>query len=276
MDRIFEYAIIRFVPEAFRGEQINVGLVVFKGVELDIRIFLQANLLKALGIDASKLDWISTYLRQYDDSALSPSERWKRLSSFPGFALSERGWLSAETEEQYEIRVDRVRLDYIDRPKTPQLKKRSSGLARELRSVFRDYHIMGKRPEDVNNHKVISNVPVGPSGKLHVDFVVKNGVFHATETADFRRAQDSGVAELKEAALASFTLQYAKEQLGRAGTKCYLVYSAPSVIESAISPALEIAERGVDKLFNMESSDQRRDYLDLMLTAAGAPRFNSV
>jgi len=275
MDRIFEYAIIRFVPEAFRGEQVNIGLVVLHESHVDVRVYLQANLMRALGTDASRLDWIASHLRAHDDPTLANEERWSRVSALPGFALSERGWVSADTDEQYELRLGRIRTDYIDRPRPLKTKKRSSSLTRELRGVFRDYHIMGSHPEDVNKHKVVANVPVGPAGKLHVDFVVKNGVFHATETADFRNAQDTGVAELKEAALASFTLRYAKEQLGREGTQCYLVYSAPSLIEIAIAPALQIAEQGVDKVFNMQSGEQKREYLDLILAASGAPRFNS-
>jgi hypothetical protein len=273
--RIYEYAIIRFVPEAFRGEQVNIGLVVLKDDHFDVRLHLQPSLISALGADPSKLTWIEDYLRENDNPELSDAERWSLVGAFPGFALSDIGWLTAETDEQYELRIDRVRRDYVDRPKAKSFRTRSSTLVREMRNVFRDYHIMGRQPEDVYRHKVVANVPVGPAGKLHVDFVVKNGVYHATETADFRRALDSGVAELKEAALASFTLQYAREQLGQVGTKCYLAYAAPAVVEAALSPALQVAERGVDRLFNLESADQRRGYFDLMLSAAGAPRFNS-
>lgn len=275
MERIFEYAIVRLVPETFRGEQINIGIVVFKDTGTDVRIYSQPSLMKALGVNAASLEWIPGFIRDQDNADRDIHERWENLSKFPGFSLSERGWIAAENDEQYELRLSRVRSDYVDRPRPIKSKSRNSSLVRELRGIFKDYRIMGSNPSDVHKHKVVSNTPVGPSGKLHVDFLVKNGVFHATETADFRGASDAGVAELKEAALASFTLQYARQQLGLHDTKCYLVYAASSIIESAVSPALQLVEPSVDRIFNLESDRDRHDYLDVMLAAAGSPRFNS-
>ncbi|MDB5529201.1 MAG: putative phage-related protein [Devosia sp.] len=276
MGRIAEYAILRFVPEAHRGELINVGLVVFRDSRLDVRLFLHAAVFKAIGVSPTSLDWVSAYLREIDDPSAEPNQRWERLSKIPSIVLSEPGWLMADSDEQYEIRIQRIREDYIDRPKLPMKRKKSSSLVRELRTVFREYHVMGKDTSDLLDHKVVPNVPVGPSGKLQIDFVVKNGIYHATETADFRSAHDVGTAELKEAALAAITLQCAREQLGHYGVQCYFVYSASVIIETAINPALQIAERSVDRMFNIESGDQRRDYFDLMLSATGSPSlFNS-
>lgn len=270
MGRIFEYAILRFVPEAFRGELINVGFVALRGTDLDVRVYLQAPLFKAIGINPTSLEWVPAYLRELDDPTADAQDRWDRLSKIPGIAFSERGWLSAETDEQYEIRVQRIRQDYIDRPKLPAVRKPSTSLVRELRTVFREHRIMGKEADDIYRHKVVSNLPVGPAGKLHIDFVVKNGVYHATETADFRSAHDTGTPELKQAALAVITLQCARQALSE-GTRCYLVYSASPLIEQAVAPALQLAESTADQIFNLASGEQRRDYFDLMLAAAGSP-----
>lgn len=275
MDRVCEYAIVRLVPQAYRGELVNVGLIVFDGPKLDIRVYPQVSLLKSLGLASSALDWIASALLALDDPDLPARSRWDLLSRVPGLALSDMGWFVAETDEQYNLRIDGIRTDYIDRPHAPLTKKRTTSLVRELSGLFRDYHIMGKVAADVHRHKVVANVPVGPAGKLHVDFVVKNGVYHATETADFRNVHEIGDTELKEAALASFTLRYAREQLGSADTKCYLVYSATPIVEATISPALELAEGSVDRLFNLESPEDKRDYIDIILSAAGSPRFNS-
>lgn len=271
MGRIAEYAILRFVPEAHRGELINVGLVVLRDSHLDVRIFLHAAVFKAIGVSPTSLDWVPAYLREIDDPSAAPDNRWDRLTKIPSIVLSERGWLLADSDEQYETRIQRIRADYIDRPKLPMTRKKSSSLVRELRGVFREYHIMGKDVDDLLQHKVVPNVPVGPSGKLQLDFVVKNGIYHATETADFRFAHDVGTAELKEAALAAVTLECAREQLGHYGIQCYFVYSASTIIEAAISPALQLAERSVDRMFNIDSGEQRRDYFDLILSATGSP-----
>lgn len=135
---------------------------------------------------------------------------------------------------------------------------------------------MGRRPEDLDNHKVVANVAVGPSDKLNVDFLAKNGLFHATETVDFSRSIDTGVSELKGAALAAYTLRYAKKELGSDITQCYFVYLAPTIIENGISPALSMVENDVDMLFNLKSADDKQRYFDIMLSALGSPPlFNS-
>ena len=270
MGRFFEYAILRFVPESFRGELINIGIVALRGYGIDVRVFLNASLFKAMGVSLGSLEWVPAYLRELDDPSMETPARWERLAKIPGFVLSQPGWLTAETDEQYETRIERIRQDYIERPKLPAARKISTSLIRELRNTFRQHRVLGKNSEDIERHKVVSNVPVGPAGKLHIDFVVKNGVYHATETADFRAAHDTGIPELRQAALAAITLQCARQAL-RNGTKCYLVYSASPFVEQAIRPALQITEPTVDMMFNLSSDEQKRDYLDLILSAAGAP-----
>ena len=271
MGRIVEYAIVRFVPETFRGEFINIGLVAFRDYDLDVRLYPQSSMFKALGVDPATLEWFPDLARKVDDSSLSVEQRWESLRRIPGFALSERGWLAADTTDEYEIRIDRIFADYINRPKIQKVTKRATTLVRELRQVFREYHVMGKNSDDIARHKVISNMAVGPAGKLHVDFVVKNGVYHATETADFRTAHDAGTSELKEAAFAAITLQCARVALGPEGTKCYFVYSASPLVETVVSPALQQTEPTTDHKNKQESNEQRRAYLDLILAAAGSP-----
>lgn len=275
MATISEYAIIRVVPEAFRGEQINVGIVVFNADGIDVRLHASPRLFGALGLDASSLDWLPRFLIRHDDADLSAKDRHRKLSMFPGYVLSELGWFEFESAQEYEARLARIQNDYVARPKKLQAKKRSTSLVRNIKIIFKEYDVMGRVPQDLHNHKVLSNVAVGPAGKLHVDFLLKNGAFHATETADFRTAHESGLAELKEAALASVTLQFAREQLGSNSTKCYFVYSAPAIIEHLINPALQLAERSANEIFNFESIEDRNRYFDIMLAAAGSPKLLS-
>lgn len=271
MERIFEYAIVRLTSQPHRGERFNIGLVVFKKDRLDIRLHPSPSLVRAVGADIDDVDWIPRLLVEADDVGLVANERCQRLGQYPGFAMSPIGWFEAQDEDQYEQRIATLRTEFVDRPRRPARSKKQSNLMRELRDEFNSHEIMGRKPEDVERHKVVSNVPVGPSGKLHIDFLVRNGAFHATETADFRRSSDAGVSELKGAALVSCTLQYAREQLGANNTHCYFVYAAPVVIEHAIRPALQLAQRYVDESFNMESAEDKRRYIDVILGAAGAP-----
>ena len=271
MDRIYEYVVIRLTSAPHRGEQINVGLAVFKLDGLDIRLSPSPSLVRAMGADLSDVDWIPHILTASDNAGWSVSRRYEALESTPGLSVSELGWFSADDEEQYEARIQTLKTEFVDRPPTQSAKRKQSSLIKEIKEEFRDYAIMGRGPDDLARHKIVSNVAVGPSGKLHIDFLLKNSVFHATETIDFRKSTDAGVAELKDAALASCTLQYAKEFLGANGTRCYFAYAAPNAVEHAIRPALQLAQRNVDDSFNLDSSSDRRRFVDLMLNAAGTP-----
>lgn len=270
MERIFEYAIIRLTPYAHRGESLNIGVVVFLSDELDIELQARAALVKAFGVEPSSVSWIERFLREHDEPTLPVRERWRILSSCAGFSLSELGWFQSNEEAQYEVRISGILNDYVDRPRFPSLHKKRSNLVRELRKEFSSRQIMGKKKEDLDRHKIVANTPVGPSGKLHVDFLLRNGTYHATETVDFRSAEDSGVPEMKEAALAAFTLRYARDQLGSNSTQCYFVFAAPVIIEKAIGPAIELVENDADDVFNIESLDDKVRYLDKILAAAGA------
>jgi hypothetical protein len=271
MDRIYEYVVIRLTSAPHRGEQINVGLAVFKLEGLDIRLNPSPSLVRAMGADLSDVDWIPNILTAADNAEWTVAKRYEALEGTPGISVSEIGWFAADDADQYEARIQTLRTEFVDRPQMQGARRKQSSLMKEIRSEFRDHAIMGHGPEDLDRHKIVSNVAVGPAGKLHIDFLLKNSVFHATETIDFRKSTDSGVAELKDAALASCTLQYAKEFLGANGTRCYFAYAAPRTIEHVIRPALQLAQRNVDDSFNLESSSDRRRFLEVMLDAAGAP-----
>lgn len=269
MERIFEYAIIRLIPYAHRGEQLNVGVIVFNKTGIDIHLKTLPAVLRIFGLTQTSLDWLHGYLKRADDPSMTVTDRWKQLSKGAGYSLSELGWFSTLEDSEYSTRVEEIVSDYVDRPITSQSSKKRTNLLKELKSAFQFHEILGKNTSDLNNHKVVSNIPVGPAGKLHIDFLLRNSFYHATETIDFRRSEDAGTSELKDAALASVTFRYAREQLGANSTKCYLVYAAPPLIEKAVQPALSLLETSVDRAFNMESKADKKAYIDCMLEASG-------
>ncbi|MDO9416937.1 DUF3037 domain-containing protein [Pararhizobium sp.] len=269
MERIYEYAIIRIVPYAYRGEQINIGILVFTERKADVLLDAPLNLMKAFGVMPSAVEWVADYIRGVDEPARTSVERWNFLRKSAGFTLSEIGWFSVYEDSEYELRIQEILDDYVRRPKIPVAIKRKTSLMKELKNTFQFHDIMGKKSEDLVLHKVVSNVPVGPSGKLHIDFLLSNSFYHATETIDFRGSDDAGLAELKDAALAAVTLRYAREQLGSNSTKCYLVYAASPFVERAVQPALSLVESTVDQLFNMESKEDKSNYINCMIEASG-------
>lgn len=269
MARTYRYAILQLLPFAHRDEVINVGIVVFRQEKLQVRLSAPPTLLSYFGVQSSTLDWVAESVARRDNPERSLSERVSELSSLSGVKLSELGWFSADEGEQYELRLNQIIGQYVDKPKVAKPRLAKKRLLDDLKRVFKEYEIYGQRPEDLHRHRVVARMPVGPSGKLHIDFLLKNGTYHATETLDFRTSQDAGPNELKNAALASVTFQHARDALGPNDTNCYLVYAASSIVEAAVRPAIEIAGRDVTDSFNIESREDKVRYVDVMLAAAG-------
>jgi hypothetical protein len=269
MAHIYKFAILRLVPFAHRGEALNVGVVVFAKDRLDIKLGASVFLLSYFGVQASTLDWLSDNLARNDDSSLSVEERAAEVRRFAGVQLSDIGWFGTDDDNQYDPQVSEILSEYVDKPRKNRIRHSRTNISKDLRKTFKEFKIFSSKIEDLDRHKIIPNMPVGPSGKLHVDFLIKNGLYHATETIDFRHSEDAGPTELKNAALANVTFQHAREVLGIGRTKCYLVYAAPSLIESVVHPALEIARKDASDSFNLESREDKVRYLDTILAAAG-------
>lgn len=215
MAHTYNYAILQLVPFAYREEVVNVGVVVIQPDAVDVRVRASPQLLNYFGISPATLDWIATAIADRDVPSAHTSDRLREISSLPGIRLSEVGWFIADNKTQYEIRIANISEEYVERPDIPRsTRRRNTSVAKDLKKIFREHGLFGNHANDISKHKIVSNMPVGPSGKLHVDFLLKNSFYHATETIDFRASQDVGVSELKNAALVSVTFQHARDFLG--------------------------------------------------------------
>lgn len=263
------YAILQLRPFAHREELINVGLAVFRDDGLDVRLKGAPSILRHFGIEADTLDWAVSHICEHDDPKLPPEERSRVASMLAGIHFSSMGWFLIDSPQDYERRVESLLQQYVEKPKKPSRQHKRSKLRRDLAEIFKGYKLLSNKSEDLENHKIVPNMPVGPAGRLHIDFLLKNSSFHATETLDYRASDAAGEKEVKSAALVNVTFRHARATFSSHGTKCYLVYAAPSLIEKSISPALQIATDDADDVFNMESRDDKLRYLDTILAAAG-------
>jgi hypothetical protein len=83
-----------------------------------------------------------------------------------------------------------------------------------LRDQFRKMQILGDSEEDLNNHLVVSNVPIPNYTDLKSDFVYKNGVYRVTQTIDYRVSKDSLHHKLSEACVKSTAAELAVKSYG--------------------------------------------------------------
>jgi hypothetical protein len=269
MEDTFDFALIRLVPAAHRGENINVGVVVLKADGADVRIVPPFSLLRYFNISIRSVEWIKKQIFSSDNINLKIKQRIDLINQSTVFYLSEPGWFSVDQQDDYERRISEIIAEYIDRPRSPVARQKKSSLHKTIGNVFREFNVFSKNFEDLDKHKVISNFPVGPSGKLYIDFMIKNGRYHATETLDFSRSESTGNNEIKQAAVVNVTFQHARERLNEAPIQCYLVYSAKHTVEKNIEPAISIAKHGADDIFNVESREDKLRYFNIILKEAG-------
>lgn len=265
-----KYAILQIRPFSHREEVINVGVAVFKDDGLDIRVKTPPGLLKHFGVEPDTIDWAVNRIHGHDDNSAPVEDRISQIESIPGIALTGPGWFLVDTPRDYETRIGSIMQQYVEKPKRPTARAKTSQLSSELARVFKEYKVFSRKVEDLEHHKVVPNMPVGPSRRLRVDFILKNSAFHATETLDFRKSDTVGDRELKNAALANVTFRYAKDEFRSNNTRCYLAYAASSIVEKTVRPAINVAMESADDAFNLESRDDKVRYLDTILSAAGS------
>jgi hypothetical protein len=112
----------------------------------------------------------------------------------------------------------------------------------------------------------VSRFPVSEEKELFVDFAIKNGGYHLTETIDFRVKTGLSGPKHKEAGLVAFTLYEARELLGP-NVRRFVVYAASPSAGTRIAPHLAMVGSVADHVLNFESEGDREFYLNEMRSA---------
>lgn len=263
----YKYSIIRITPNPVRAETINVGIVVMKPSGPDVRVIDSPAKLKAItnmfGLEAlensqKQLEKILTSGLSIDQAALF----------FQGsFTLSSVGTFNAADERQYENKINELNKIFI----TPERAKRKTEVSQkriitELKDRFEQEGIMGKNLQDISEHKVVQGYPLSESEGLYAELLLKNGVYHLTETLDLRISNNR--QKMGESAFKAVTMNAAKT-IWKSEVKTFVVFAADIPQEKAHSQQLNLVGGYADNVFNLLSSDDMASYYDHMLVAAG-------
>jgi hypothetical protein len=267
MERTYRYFVLRYLPDAHRAEQVNIGLVVERD-PIDIRI--TRNLRKAIAIDARRdageVLGLEQDVRHWIGSEKDFSAVRNALMHFGPITVSEPGWFKC-TASAYEANV----LDIMETLVVPRSRPRArlrSRLQSELRKLFQKGKLLGENTDDLGRHLVVPDFPVSAEESLFVDFALKNGVLHLTEAVDFRVTGASVRNEkFNEVGLKALVLLRSK-QLYRRPSR-YFVYAADSSQDAGIQSHLNLISPHADNIFNFASTQERGAYYDCMLRASG-------
>ena len=264
MELIFNYAILTAIPDARRGERVNVGLVVFLPSRLDVR-FSDLNKLRAI----TGHDW-TDYAKEASDRLsgmfvpdLKPHEFNRRVEDLePVIKPTDAGWFILDQIEDYEKRVDEILLALVTRPRAVS-KKSASRINSEIKKEFKKANILADSTETIEDHKVMPNFYISADEALRADFVLKNGAYHVTATLDLRHEN----VHIKEAAWKAVVLDRAKAVL-MPKTRLLGVYAATPTAHQ-FKPHIQILRDYADDLYNWADLEDRQRYFRDIYDAIG-------
>lgn len=266
-----QYAIIRVVPDLRRGEIVNIGLVAFLPHTLDIRLLPSFNKVRALDPTLNE-ETLRDYTRLMETLTApldSIEQKHRVISNLGSVQLSALGEFSLTPSQDYEPALQAILADLVVPPARPRQRARTSRLETTMRKEFDALRLLGKNVDDIERHMVVHHYPVEEHGNLSVDFALRNGRWHVTETIDFSRVRRKlSATQFNAAALKAITLDAASRKLGHIVP--LVVYQAASddVLE-VVQPSINLLSDYAEQLYNYANPDERAAYFNRMARAAG-------
>lgn len=271
MAHCFKYSVLRVIPDTRRGECVNVGLVVFLHEGVDVRVLPSLAKVSALNgtVDLDQLrdlpstisEWIPTGDTEY---------RHTMLKDMGVVSVTEMGEFETDgSPHSYETAVKRL-MKTLVQPIPAELRAVAPGtrLVTTLKSKFRANRILGSGVNDIAKHLVVPNYPIDEDEGLFADFVVKNGAYHITETADLRATSASNIDRVRIASFAAIKLHRAKETFGKS-TKRYVVYASR---RGAPAQAENLIGQFADAIFHLDNRKEMASYMEQIMDAASSTR----
>jgi Protein of unknown function (DUF3037) len=266
MDLFYNYALIQFQAHAIRGEQLNVGLVVFQENDVDIRTSKRLDKIRAVSaaIELNSLKSALLNIKALDkfsinEGALSDEARLSRIGELSPFKFTGIGSFSCPATE-YETAISSLLQTLVEpEPAILLAKKRTSRLLSDLKSAFKLERVLAQKGEDLTSHRVVSNHKIAEG--LSADLVLKNGAMHIIETLDANTDELSLRKVISDVAVSALVFEQARMNFGESETKAKLVYQATSALELIAKPALLAAEHQGAELINWSSNDDRNKFL---------------
>jgi hypothetical protein len=271
MENTYKYAILTAVPDPRRGERVNIGIVVFKGSELDVRFQQASSKLKAL--TGSTLDSrIQSASKQIKDFAShAPAEEiLPRIGMVdPIISPTGIGIINVHDTADYERRVGEIFAALIIPPRERRTESQSR-INTEIAKMFHKANALAKPHAKISEKKIVRDYSIAPKEGLIADFALKNGKMHIASTLDLRKSN----ATLAEAALKSIVLDKAERVFGGnrgLGVHTIGVYAVAFGMRPRFKQHIELLGDYADEIYNWEDSRQHQKFLRTMYNALPAP-----
>ena len=253
----YRFSVLRVVPNAMRGERVNIGLAAFHPTgKVTFHLSVNRDRLRALDPNLTAINW-ETWGAQAEElfSKLPEAARlqWLRTSMAPVTCDAELGLFRA-TPGDFALQVEDLLERLVLKPrrllqKGQQRKRQPTQLQAQLKSWFKAEKIMGKGMDDITKHRIVEEYPISLETDSFADFAFKNGALHIMETLDLRNIDHLTNRIRNQAAFKSIVLDQARDVIGH-GQRIAIVAATDYL---AVKPALKMIERNADDLISMDS-----------------------
>jgi len=270
MAESYKYSVLQVIPDQRRGERVNIGIVVYLADRLDVRILPSLGKVTALNgdIDLQQIYRLDETLNEWTKRYSAAEDKHASLKGFGLISLSELGSFSIENNKSYEDTIEQLMKDLVAPISRAHIPLQSSArLTTSLREKFRKQGILGKHPDDIDKHLVIASYVIDKAESLYSDFVLKNGHYHVTETADFRSRTAGITDKYRVASFAAIKLDKARIKW-KDKTHQFVIYASHGDREVQAQLNL-LGDYARDGVYNIASRSEMASYMDKMMSAAG-------
>jgi len=273
MERSFEYAVVRAIPDPRKGEVINIGIVVFHAETVDVRLMPSLSKLMALdaSIDVSEIRKLPDALSHWTSRFDGIDQKYEAIYRFGIVTLSEKGTFRVTPAIDYETQIGHlIKTLVLPKPKDEQVSAPVNRISTLLRDIFKNEEVLGKDNEDIHKHLIVPNFPIDANENLYSDFALKNGAYWFTETADFRARSRGVLDNTRVASLAAIKLVKAKKRFIRSKVKTFVIYAATH--DSDVTSQLNLLSDYAGELINVQDKRELANYTQRILDVAGTTR----
>lgn len=268
MDRYFEFQIIRYEPDARRGERVNIGLLVNTNPKPQVHLI--KNMAKALAL-SPQVRFHANLQAELADmfSDLSADGSLQSMRKFEPFSLSEFGsFYCKATDLQGHVEAAMKRL--VNPARRPSSREGNTRLHTEIKRQFKSDGVLATDPSEITQHKVVAGFEFPGDEELVADFAFKNGAWLLTQVLDYRTTTVAAAAKkIKEVSLKAIALDQATKEPDRLlGEKLDVKTSAvvwvPEELSNAVGAQLDILEDYCGAIYRFQNQREQVQYWDRM------------
>jgi hypothetical protein len=252
------------IPDARRGERVNIGVVVFRDDNLDVRFRQASSKLKALtgATWESRIHSIQGRIKQLFEKGLPADAILEKIQTLDQIISSVGlGTINTTGANDYERTVEEIVSALVLPPKQKRIEGHSR-INTEIARVFRDAKVLAEPHASITERKIVRDLPIAPSEGLTADFALQNGTIHIASTLDLRKQN----ASLAEAALKSIVLDKSGE-VWKGNVRKIGVYAVLPDMRQQFAQHLELLSDYADETYNWVDPSEHRKFIRIMYDA---------